>query len=139
MSDLNPSATEGDYRGRDAVGKVLLSHEYLQDFSNRYHADDALRAQVDGGDLSPLAGDLGLDDYPEIEFRVAASTEDVYYMLMPPDPSNALSDEALKRVSAGGSTASTAGSLGSAGSMITSTTPSTFSTYASAGSAGTAA
>ena len=139
MSDLNPSATEGDYRGRDAVGKVLLSHEYLQDFSNRYHADDALRAQVDGGDLSQLAGDLGLDDYPEIEFRVAASTANVYYMLMPPDPSNALSDEALKRVSAGGSTASTAGSLGSAGSMITSTTPSTFSTYASAGSAGTAA
>lgn len=139
MSDPNLSTPQDVYRGRDAVGKVLLSHQYLKEFANRYHADDALRAQVDGGDLSPLAGDLGLDDYPEIEFRVAASTEDVYYMLMPPDPSDVLSDEALKRVSAGGSTASTAGSLGTAASMITSTTASTFSTYASAGSAGTAA
>lgn len=139
MPDLSPGESENVYRGRDAVGKVLLSHQHLKDFANRYHADDALRAQIDGGDLSPLAGDLGLDDYPEIEFRVAASTEDVYYMLMPPDPASALSDEALKRISAGGSTASTAGSLGSAGSMITSTTASTFSTYASAGSAGTAA
>lgn len=139
MSDPNPSTTEGIYRGNDAVGKVLFSHQYLKEFANRYHADAALRAQIDGGDLSPLAGDLGLDDYPEIEFRVAASTADVYYLLMPASPSNVLSDEALNRVTGGGTTASTAGSVGSAGSMITVTTPSTFSSLGSAGSAGTAA
>lgn len=129
-----------DANTTDAIQTALNSHEYLKEFANQYHADAALRARVDGGDLSPLAEPLGLDQHPNIEFRVAASTADTYYLLMPPDPAAVLSDETMSGVTGGvGTTASTAGSVGSGGSMITSTTPSTFSTLGSAGSAGTAA
>ena len=137
MPDSN--TTDAVYQSDDAAGKVLVSHQYLKEFAGQYHADAALRARVDGGDLSPLAERLGLDQHPDIEFRVAANTEEVFHMLMPQDPATVLSDEALTRVTGGtGTTASTAGSVGSGGSIITSTTPSTFSTLGSAGSAGTA-
>lgn len=139
MSDFNATETDAAYQGDDAILKVLVSHQYLKDFANRYRADGALRARVDGGDLSSLAERLGLDEYPNMEFRVAASTPEVYYFLMPPDPSSVLSDEAVSGITGGvGTTASSAGSVGTAGSMITITTPSTFSSASSAGSAGTA-
>ena len=138
MPDSN--ATDAVYQGDDAILKALASHQYLKEVANRYHADDALRARIDGGDLSPLAEGLDLEQHPDMEFRVAASTAEVYYLLLPPDPASVVSDEALSGVTGGvGTTASTAGSVGTGGSMITSTTPSTFSTAGSAGSAGTAA
>ena len=140
MSDTSTTDTDAAYQGDDAILKVLVSHQYLKDFASQYHADKALRAQVDGGDLSPIAGQLGLDEYPNMEFRVAPSTAEVYYFLMPPDPSTVLSDEDVSGITGGvGTTASSAGSVGTAGSMITITTPSTFSSASSAGSAGTAA
>lgn len=140
MSDFSATDADAAYQGDDAILKVLVSHQHLKEFANRYHADGALRARIDGGDLSSLAGGLGLDEHPNMEFRVAASTPEVYYFLMPPDPSAALSDEAVSGITGGvGTTASSAGSVGTAGSMITITTPSTFSTAGSAGSAGTAA
>ena len=78
----------------------------------------------------------GVDVPPGVELRVAANADDTFHFVMPPDPNEALADDALSGVS-GGRAASTASSLGTVGTA--SCIPSCWGTVGSAGSVATVA
>ena len=119
--------------------------EYQSNFApyrslaEQYRLDESLRARVDAGDVEDLLPDLGLDLPPGMEVRIVADSADTHHVVLPPDPNQQLSDEALGAVAGGGKTASTAGTVGTASTMASSTVPSSASSAGSAGSVGTAA
>jgi len=113
-------------------------YEFLKDFSKQYWNDEALRARVDGGDMSLIREGLNALSFPEVELKLAANTRDVYHVVMPPDPNYALSDQELERVAAGGSTAGSASTAGSLGTIATSTAASSASSAGSVACAGSA-
>ena len=118
-----------------------LQHNFepFRALAERYAADEALRAQIDAGDVSDLVADLGIELPAGVEARIVADGAGLHHVVMPPDPNIVLADETLGAVSGGGKTASTAGSVGTASSMACSTVPSSASTAGSAGSIGCAA
>lgn len=73
---------------------------------------------------------------PNVELQVHTNTDDLFYVVFPPDPNVALSDESLNAV-AGGKSASSAACGGSASSVCTA--PSCASSASSASTASTAA
>lgn len=80
--------------------------------------------------------DKGVELPSDLEVKVLSNSRDTFYLVLPPDPNEALSDEDLSMI-AGGKSASSAGSAGSASSA--GCVPSTASTAGSASSASTAA
>ena len=111
----------------------------FRSLAERYRQDESLRARVDAGDVEDLLPELGINPPPGVEVRIVADGAGTHHVVLPPDPNQQLSDEALAAVAGGGKTASTAGTVGTAGSMACSTVPSSASTAGSAGSVGTAA
>ena len=107
-----------------------------EDLAQRYRDDPELRARIDSGDTADALAELGIDLPPDVDHRIVANTDDVYHLALPPDPNEAITDEALGSVSGGNSNVSTAGSVGSMGSFGCSCFPSSVS---SVGSLGTAA
>ena len=107
-----------------------------EDLAQRYRDDSELRARIDSGDTADALAELGIDLPPDVDHRIVANTDDTYHLALPPDPNEAITDEALGSVSGGNSNVSTAGSVGSMGSFGCSCFPSSVS---SVGSLGTAA
>ena len=105
------------------LSAYLESYEALARFGERYRADAALRARIDGGDYSGLYGMV-----PDgVEVRVVSQSPERYYMAMPADPNSAVADWELRSVTGGsacigslltsmcaGSCVSSGGSLGTA-------------------------
>lgn len=105
-------------------------------FAREYHEDADFRLRAESEPLA-LLNERGLSipvdvDEGDVDVRILANTEDVFYLLMPPDPNVELADEDLGVV-AGGKTAGSAGTAGTVGSVAT--TLSTASTGGTAGSA----
>ena len=109
----------------------------FRSLADRYRQDEPLRARIDAGDVADLLPELGINPPPGIEVRIVADSADVHHVVLPPDPNQQLSDEALATIAGGGKTASTGGTVGTAGSMACSTIPSSASTAGSLGSIGT--
>ncbi len=121
---------EGADAALDAYKKVLpLAEAYRGDPEFRSRADDDPRSVLTERDFELPPG---------VEVRFAEDTDDVFHLVLPPDPNVALSDEALGMV-AGGKSASTIGSAGSASTVSTiCTTASCAASASSLGSAGSA-
>lgn len=101
------------------------NYQALMRFSERYRADESLRARVENGDYGELFGMVPSG----VEVRVVCQTPEIYYMPMPEDPNAVASDELLESV-AGGSTNGCASSVLTAG-----TAPSCISSVSSVGTA----
>ena len=79
----------------------------MWEMARSYRDDPDFRARLDAEPRTVLA-DGGIEIEPaEIDLRVWANTEDVFYVALPPDPNIVLLDESLQET-AGGTTAGTA-------------------------------
>ena len=98
-------------------------------FAERYWADASFRTSV-GDDAAGALRALGLPIPTGVSVRVAANTEDVWHVVLPPDPNTELGDETIAAVAGGG------GSAGTAGTVLTVFSSPTFSTASTLGCAG---
>ena len=121
---------QGAQAALDAYQKVLPLAE-------AYRGDPEFRSRADEDPRSVLA-ERNVEVPPGVEVRFMEDTDDVFHLVLPPDPNVALSDEALGMV-AGGKSSSTIGSAGSASTLSTvCTTASCAASASSLGSAGSA-
>lgn len=86
-------------------------------------------------DPKAVLQEQGIDTPRGVEVRVVENTANIVYLVLPPQPSEEISDEQLEQV-AGGNTLGSAGSVSSVGSV--GTLFSCLLTMGSVGSAGTA-
>ena len=100
-------------------------------FGDDYWADPALRARA-GADPRGVLAERGLEIPPAVDARIVANTDEVFHLVLPPDPNTVLEDETLHAVAGG----DTFGSVGSASTA--STIPSTVSCAGTAGTLGSA-
>ena len=101
--------------------EFLQGREVLLQNSARYHRDAVLRARLDAGDTQAAIEAFRMRDVPPgTEVRVVAQSPEVYYLALPPDPNNAVSDALLGAVVGGdgATTASCAGTIPSTVSTI---------------------
>lgn len=84
-------------------------------------------------DPRAVLAEQGFDVSPDVELRVAASTDETYYLAMSPDPNESLADENLGLVAGGNGP--TAGSVGSIGTFGCSCGPSSVASIGSISSA----
>lgn len=105
----------------------------LAAFGREFGENADLRRRFES-DPRAVLEEQGIDVPTDVELRVSASTDDVYYLAMPPDPNAALEDENLASL-AGGTRAGTASSVSSVGSFACSTGPSSIGSAGSIGSA----
>lgn len=92
--------------------EVLLQNSAL------YHRDAALRARLDAGDTQAAIEAFRMRDVPPgMEVRVVAQSPEVYYLALPQDPNDAVSDAMLGTV-VGGDGTTTASSAGTIPSTI---------------------
>ena len=117
-----------DLRQEDAYGAIRRQGVVLQNLADACRSDEDRLREVEERPQDVLR-EHGIDVPADMEVSVVLNTHDVFHLAMPPDPNQALNDEALMAV-AGGKTASTVSSAGCIGSFV--------STVSSAGSAGTA-
>lgn len=101
------------------------SKAVLKAFAERYRSDASFRASVDEDAAGALRA-LGLPIPSEMSVRVAADTEEVRHVVLPPDPNMELGDEALAAVAGGDSD-----TIASASTLGCSTLPSSISTVGS--------
>lgn len=83
----------------------------LADAANECAAAPELRTELDADPRAFFAA-RGVDVLDGVEVRVADDTADTIHMIMPPNPNNAVSDEALTGI-AGGTGSVAASSLSS--------------------------
>ena len=121
---------ETDLRPRDDADAFAGR---IASFGREFGANADLRRRF-ASDPRAVLEERGFDVPTDVELRVSASTDETYYLAMPPDPNEALADENLGSVAGG--RASTAGSVGSMGTFGCSCFPSSVS---SVGSLGTSA
>ena len=114
----------------DAHDIFLRRARAFQDLADACRSDEDRLREVEERPKEILL-EHGHDVPEDMDVKVVLNTRDVFHLAMPPDPNQALQDEALMAVAGGGKTASTAGSVGCAG-----TVPSTASTLSTAGSVG---
>ena len=100
----------------------------LQGFADACRSDEALLREVEERPKDVLRKH-GIDLPMDVDVNIVLNTRDTFHLAMPPDPNQALQDEALMAV-AGGKSANTASSAASIGSF-----PSTASTLSSLGCA----
>lgn len=93
-------------------------------------ADAGLRARIETEPRAVLS-ERGIELPVSVETRIVADTDDVFHMIMPPDPNMDLGDEALHGVAAGTQTASSGGTVGTFGCL-----PSCIGSASSLGTAG---
>lgn len=105
----------------------------FQRIADRFASDPAFRAEA-ARDASAIFKAEGIEFPAGLSVRLVADTPGVMHVVLPPDPNNDLSDEALGTV-AGGSTLGSAGSLMTASSVVCSSAPSSASTASSSGTA----
>ena len=101
--------------------EFLQGREVLLQNSARYHRDAALRDRLDAGYTQAAIEAFRMRDVPPgTEVRVVAQSPEVYYLALPPDPNDAVSDALLGAVVGGdgATTASSAGTLPSTVSTI---------------------
>ena len=110
----------------------------LESLAGRYRDDPELRARLDAGDAAGALDELGLDLPPGVEARFAANTDEVFHVVLPPNPNKTLADEALIQA-VGGSTAGSAGTVGTMSSFACSTGPSCIGSGGTASTAGSRA
>ncbi len=116
---------------------ALEAYQKVLPLAEAYRGDPEFRSRADEDPRAVLA-ERDFEVPPGVEVRFAADTDDVFHLVLPPDPNVALSDEALGMV-AGGKSASTIGSAGSASTVSTiCTTASCAASASSLGSAGSA-
>ena len=120
--------TYGIQEGPDQVSGGVL--KFLS-FSENLRSDPDFRHQADSDPHAALARyDI---EYPEtVDIRIIENTDEVFHLVLPPDPNQALMDEDLLVV-AGGKSASSAGTASTASSVA-----GTLSSASSAGSGGSA-
>jgi hypothetical protein len=118
---------------------MAIEQAQMQDYAKewgrlvaRAWGDEAFKRRLLAAPAAALA-EQGIRLPPDVEVRVHENTATVFHLMLPPAPSEELSDEQLDAV-AGGDNASTASSLGTVGCCI----GSCVSTLFTAGSAGTA-
>ena len=92
--------------------------------------DAGLRARIETEPRAVLS-ERGIELPVSVETRIVADTDDVFHMIMPPDPNMDLGDEALHGVAAGTQTASSGGTVGTFGCL-----PSRIGSASSLGTAG---
>ena len=98
--------------------EFLQGREVLLQNSTLYHRDAALRARLDAGDTQAAIEAFRMRDVPPgMEVRVVAQSPEVYYLALPPDPNDTVSDSLLGAV-VGGDGATTASSAGTIPSTI---------------------
>ena len=96
--------------GADSAAALVAS------IGRKLSEDGDLRSRLEADPRGALTA-RGVDVPPGLELRVASDTEDVFHLVLPADPNEALADETLGEISGG--RASTAGTLGSAGTAST--------------------
>ena len=77
----------------------------VESFAERYRSDPGAQSRV-----PELARECGMEIPAGVEARVAEDSDDVKYVVFPPDPNDALTDESLGTV-AGGIRAASAATL----------------------------
>lgn len=92
--------------------------------------DAELRARIETEPRAVLS-EHGIELPASVEARVVSDTDDIFHMIMPPDPNMELGDEALRGVAAGTQTASSGGTVGTLGCL-----PSCIGSASSLGTAG---
>jgi hypothetical protein len=98
----------------------LFEHrsEQFMSFARGYHEDPDVRLQAENAPHA-LLREHGLSVKGNVDVRILANTDDVFYLLMPPDPNIELADEDLGVVAAGGKSAASAGSASTVSSVAT--------------------
>ena len=107
--------TDQEYQDYQRGYDVMLQNSAL------YHRDAALRARLEAGDTPAAVAAFRMRDVPPgMEVRVVAQTPQVYYLQLPPDPNETMSDALLGAVVGGdgATTASCAGTIPSTVSTI---------------------
>lgn len=107
----------------------------LERFRASYDSDEALRLRIDAGDSGPALEALGMRLPDGMDVRVVPASEDVHYVVMPPDPGFRLKDFQLETVVGGTPGFGTASSVLTAGTFMCTCLPSSFGTLGSAGTA----
>ena len=98
--------------------EFLQGREVLLQNSALYHRDAVLRARLDAGDTQAAIEAFRMRDVPPgMEVRVVAQSPEVYYLALPPDPNDTVSDSLLGAV-VGGDGTTTASSAGTIPSTI---------------------
>ena len=98
----------------------------LESFADDWRADPALRARS-AREPREVLSERGLDIPTDHDLRIAENTDEVYHVVLPPDPNVRLADENLSGVSGGSNCLGSAGTVGCAGTI-----PSTVSSASTA-------
>ena len=106
----------------------------LAPFARSFRSDPEFRGRATS-EVRSLLEQHGIALPQGVQVEIIENTDELYHLVLPPDPNAILSEEDLSMV-AGGTTAGTAGTLGSLSSA--SSVPSTVSTAGSASTASTA-
>jgi len=113
---------------------IARNKESFDRLAARYRSEAAYRAAVDRDPREALQG-IGMPIPAGVQVRIAADSDEVMHIVMPPDPNTDLADEALEMV-AGGNTVGTAGTAGTMSTALSSTMVSTAGTASCASTAG---
>ena len=118
----------------ERFGGVVVNADSMQVYRNlpilTAWPDAGLRARIETEPRAVLS-ERGIELPVSVETRIVADTDDVFHMIMPPDPNMDLGDEALHGVAAGTQTASSGGTVGTFGCL-----PSCIGSASSLGTAG---
>ena len=104
---------------------------HVVSLAQEYHDNPDVRLQAHEDPIA-LLSERGMRIEGDVDVRILANTDDVFYLLMPPDPNIDLADEDLSVV-AGGKSAGSAGTGGTVGTVA-----GTLSSVSSMGTAGSA-
>ena len=113
------------------AGETMAIESALDSLAADWRDDPALRARAASEPREVLA-ERGIDIPTDSDMRIVANTDEVYRLVMPPDPNVNLADSELSRVSGG---ANCLGSVATASTV--GTVPSTVSSSGTASSAST--
>ncbi len=98
----------------------------LESLADDWRADPALRART-AREPCEVLSERGLDVPTGHDLRIVENTDEVYHLVLPPDPNARLADENLRSVSGGSNCLGSAGTVASAGTI-----PSTVSSASTA-------
>jgi hypothetical protein len=120
------------------VGHSEYGNKYRQ-LAIDYYTDAALKVKLETQPKAVLAAREVLVVPEQVEIKVLANSNSLFYFVLPPNPNIALSDEKLEQIAAAGvSSAGSAGSVGTLGSFGCSSVPCTVGSAGTAGTASTA-
>ena len=98
----------------------------LESLADDWRADPALRARC-AREPREVLSERNLDISLDHDLRIVGNTDEVYHLVLPPDPNARLADEDLSSISGGSNCLGSAGTVSTAGSF-----PSTVSSASTA-------